>query len=128
VVTASEKEHPVEPEVARASGLMQVNVTTTTVVGGQVKDDADPLERLLRNVLTAKVAVNELDSAAIDQVRDVLDASAAQVVDDSDARTASDQLLDKVRADERRATGDENVTAHPVQAALPIRDPLLRRA
>jgi hypothetical protein len=90
VVTAGEKEHPVEAEVARAGSLVQVNVATAAVVGGKVKDEADTLNGPLGHLLPPKIAVKHLDRAVIDEVRDVLDPAAAQIVDDPDARATSD--------------------------------------
>jgi hypothetical protein len=104
---------------------VEVNIATTAVVGGKVKDDADTFDGPLDNVLTSKIGVDEPDSPGIDQLRDVLDPTTAQIIDNSHARAASYQLFDKVRAYERGATRDEYVAAHPVQVSLRCQIPSL---
>ena len=110
---AGEEERAVQCEVARARRLVQVDVAAASVVGGQVEDEADVLDRALSHTGAPEIVLDELDRALVDVVLDVLELAAAEVVDHADGGAAGDELLHEGRADERRAARDERRSPAP---------------
>ena len=87
---------------------MEIDVATTTVVGGQVEDGVDAGNGLSWNCRVQEVGLYKLDGAGINVAADVGELAAAEVVHDADPRAGRDQRVHQVRADERRATGDQD--------------------
>ena len=98
----------IQEEVRRASRLVKVHVAAPAVVGGQVKHGVDARNRLTRDFRVQEVGLRELDRAGVDVALEVGQLSTAQVVHDTHPRAGRDQRVDQVRADERRAAGDQH--------------------
>ena len=66
----------------------------------------------------------EFDDAGVDVPLDVGELAARQVVDDADRpRPLFDEQVDQVGADERRASGDQDLLLIPIHALLLLRPP-----
>jgi hypothetical protein len=103
----------VQPEVRRARVLMQVDVSSPAVIGSEMEDDVDAIDRSARDFRVEQIAPQELHGALIDDLLDVLQLPAAQIVDDADRRAAGEERVHQRRADEGRPTRDEDLLGAP---------------
>jgi hypothetical protein len=88
------------------------------MIGGQVKDHAHAIDSALGYVFIAEIALDEFDLVRANQILDVGELSAAEVVDDADAGALFDEGVHEIRADERCASGYEYLAILPVHFFL----------
>jgi hypothetical protein len=109
------EDRPVEDQVGRAFDLVQIDIAASTMIGRIVEDVVHASDGLGRHSGVEQVALGELDAPCVDQVLDVLDPPARQIVDHADLGPAPDEPLGEVRADERGAAGDDGALTRPIE-------------
>ena len=87
--------------------MMEIDVPTASMIRCEVEDDVDALNRLPSGVLVEEIALRELDAIG-DERLEVDQPAAGEIVDDTERGHSANEALDQVRADERRASGDEH--------------------
>jgi hypothetical protein len=99
-VLAGVKDHAVEHQIHRTGGLMQIDVASSAVIGGQVEDHAHACRGSFRHALGAQIAFQQLDAFLLDVLADIAQTAAAHVVHYAHMRTAVKQGVDQIRSDE----------------------------
>jgi len=115
---AGPENHAIEQEVHSAGRLVKVHVTASAMVGGQVEDHAHALDGALCDILLTQVPLHKLHSSFPNVGPDILELASAEIIDDPYPSSSVDKGVDKTGADERRASGDQNIAMVPVHASL----------
>src|SRR2546421_9711812 len=92
---------------------MAIDVSPTTVVGGQVEHHVDTVDCRARDAGLAQVRVHELETGGTVVGPEVGQITAGEIVNDSDASTPFDQGIDEVGTDERCSSCHEDAPLIP---------------
>jgi hypothetical protein len=111
---ASAEYEPVEHEIHRASGLVQINVATAAMIRSEMKHDAHSINCMFGHSHFPQVAFDKFDGAVLNIAAYVLEFSAAEIVHHPNLRTTLEQRMDQIGADEGGPSSDEHFAIFPV--------------
>lgn len=104
-------------QVGGTVGLVQIDVTPTTVVCCEMEHIVDAINSALRLSDFEQVSMNEFGRALFNPMFDVLQLAARQIIYHAHIGALFHQAIHQVGANKRAAPGNQNIFIGPVHAA-----------
>src|SRR5262249_21699730 len=85
------EDQTVEEEIGGRAGLVEIDVASAAVIGGEMEHGVDAVHGGARDPRFAKVGLEEIGAAVAEQASDVVQVAAGEVVDDAHGGTAIEE-------------------------------------